>query len=222
MTREEVIKQIQPQPVTLGPVTAALLGKDGAVIKQLLAKIARLQHENHNLNWALGSPGYEQMATPEEEAEHVAAVAEVTANIERMRRRKERHDALVPEGKDYLDEIERLRKERDEAREELNARLAELNDIVAASGSRTNGGAVGHVAAMRRDLDALRAAQRMRPMSDAPRDGTKILAKTHAGFWHMVEFDNRKTSSQWLDRLAILWISERMIAGWWPLPELQK
>ena len=84
-------------------------------------EIERLKRDNHNLNWALGSPGYDQMATPEEEAGHVAAVANVTANIERMRLRKERHDALVPGDEDYLDVIERLRKERDEARAALAA-----------------------------------------------------------------------------------------------------
>ena len=114
MTREELSKQIQPQPVTLGPVTAAMLGKDGAVIKQLLAEIERLKHDNHNLNWALGSPGYDQMATPEEEAEHVAAVANVTANIERMR--KERDASAPADPADMQAFADRLRGDPESAR----------------------------------------------------------------------------------------------------------
>ncbi len=41
---------------------------------------------------------------------------------------------------------------------ECDALLSDWNALVKASGSRTNGGAVGHVAAMRAERDALRAA----------------------------------------------------------------
>jgi hypothetical protein len=45
--------------------------------------------------------------------------------------------------------------ERDEARAELKSVLADWNDLVKASGSPTNGGAIGHVRAMRAELARL-------------------------------------------------------------------
>lgn len=49
---------------------------------------------------------------------------------------------------------------------ELSALLDQWNAMVKASGSPTHGGAVGHVAALRRSLDAVRAMVR-RPGFDA-------------------------------------------------------
>jgi len=81
---------------------------EAAATTPLLERIAALEAENHNLNWALGTEGFDQMATPEEQAEHEKGHAEVMANIDRLKSRRERHDQLVPDGVDYLDLIEAL------------------------------------------------------------------------------------------------------------------
>lgn len=47
--------------------------------------------------------------------------------------------------------------ELDDLRTELDAALRQWNEIVLASGSKTHGGAIGHVAAMRAELGSLRA-----------------------------------------------------------------
>lgn len=52
--------------------------------KELRQEVERLRNEVHNLNWALGTEGYTQMATPEEQAEHEAAVCAVQKNIDRL------------------------------------------------------------------------------------------------------------------------------------------
>lgn len=60
----------------------------------LLERIAQQQQEIHNLNWALGTEGYEQMATPEQQAEHEAAVASINESISNMGKRKTKFDAM--------------------------------------------------------------------------------------------------------------------------------
>lgn len=59
------------------------------------AKIAELEKDVHNLNWALGTDGYQEMATPEEQAEHEAAFVVVKDRITEMAKRKAEYDALV-------------------------------------------------------------------------------------------------------------------------------
>lgn len=49
------------------------------------AEIDSLKADVHNLNWALGTSGFEKMATPEEQAEHEAAMGRVMANVERLK-----------------------------------------------------------------------------------------------------------------------------------------
>ena len=84
--------------------------KDAAAcLRRLHAECESLRHENHNLNWALGIPGYEQMFTAEEQAEADAGHARSVEIIEGMKARKARHEALLPDGRDPLDEIESLR-----------------------------------------------------------------------------------------------------------------
>lgn len=82
-------------------------------IRELVAQNELLRQENHNLNWAMGTVGYEQMATPEQQAEHEAHTAQIHATLEKMRNRKTRHDMTVPAGVDYLDYIDSLQAERD-------------------------------------------------------------------------------------------------------------
>ncbi len=55
-----------------------------------------------------------------------------------------------------------------ELKEELDAVLADWNSLVKASGSRTNGGAVGHVAEMKRNLAA--SSSREAELRDALRE----------------------------------------------------
>lgn len=85
------------------------------VVIRLLDELDRLRHENHNLNWALGTDGYEQMYTEAERVEHADAVARITEHLDRLAARKARLDALVPAGVDILDHIDAMRRERDEA-----------------------------------------------------------------------------------------------------------
>jgi hypothetical protein len=68
-----------------------------AVRDELLA----LRKEVHNLNWALGTPGYAEMATPEEQAEHVAAVGRVDDLLARMAENKRTHDAAMKDAERY-------------------------------------------------------------------------------------------------------------------------
>lgn len=89
-----------------------------AHMRRLHAECESLRHENHNLNWALGAPGYERMFTAEEQAESDAASAEAVEIIEGMKARKARHEALLPDGRDPLDEIESLRAQLAEAQAE--------------------------------------------------------------------------------------------------------
>jgi hypothetical protein len=65
----------------------------------------------------------------------------------------------------------------DALRQELAAVLSDWNSLVRASGSRTNGGAVGHVAALRRD------AERYRYLRN--RDPKEVFGKSGeaAGVW---------------------------------------
>lgn len=62
--------------------------------------------------------------------------------------------------RDYKERLASAEAERDALREELASVLTDWNAIVRASGSPTNGGAVGHVIAMRAERDALRGCVR--------------------------------------------------------------
>jgi multidrug resistance efflux pump len=55
----------------------------------------------HNLNWALGTPGYEEMATAEEQAEHTEACARMDEMLERMAENKRKHDAATKDAERY-------------------------------------------------------------------------------------------------------------------------
>ena len=65
----------------------------GDEITRLRAEVEALNAENHNLNWTLGTPGYNAMATPEEQAEHEAAVARADKFIEQIAKRKAEQEA---------------------------------------------------------------------------------------------------------------------------------
>ncbi len=75
--------------------------ESAAEIERLRADAARLEREVHNLNWALSTPGYEQMATPEDQAEHEAGMARVTAVLDRMAAAKTEHDAMEADAARY-------------------------------------------------------------------------------------------------------------------------
>lgn len=66
------------------------------------ARIAELEAEVHNLNWALGTPGYEQMATPEDQAAHEVGVERVNAMLAKMAANKAEHDAMVKNAERYV------------------------------------------------------------------------------------------------------------------------
>lgn len=100
------------------------------VLLRLLDERDALRHENHNLNWALGTDGYEQMYTEVERAEHAEGMALAMDHIERLAARKARWDALVPAGVDILDHLDALRRQRDEARNTIVDQRIELAALV--------------------------------------------------------------------------------------------
>lgn len=55
------------------------------------------------------------------------------------------------------EDVRKLRAERDQLRAELDSVLADWNALVKASGSPTNGGAIGHVGRLRAELEAVRS-----------------------------------------------------------------
>lgn len=77
--------------------------------QRLEAERDQLRKDVHDLNWALGTQGYETMHDPADQAASDAASAAVLASIERMKARQARHKEMLPDGADPLDEIERLR-----------------------------------------------------------------------------------------------------------------
>jgi cell division protein FtsB len=76
-------------------------GKAEREIERLTAERDALRREVHNLNWALSMPGFEQMATPEDQAEHDAGVAAIDAMLARMEHNKAQHDAMVKDAERY-------------------------------------------------------------------------------------------------------------------------
>ena len=70
-------------------------------IEDLIAERDELRRQVHNLNWALSMPGFEQMATPEDQAEHEAGAAAVDAVLARMEHNKAQHDAMVKDAERY-------------------------------------------------------------------------------------------------------------------------
>jgi hypothetical protein len=70
-------------------------------IERVIAERDELRRQVHNLNWALSMPGFEQMATPEDQAEHEAGVAAVDAVLARMEHNKAQHDAMVKAAERY-------------------------------------------------------------------------------------------------------------------------
>jgi hypothetical protein len=64
-----------------------LLAFEQAVLAKQSAEIEQLRHENHNLNWTLGTDGYGKMYTPEEQAEADKAHADTLERIEAMSKR---------------------------------------------------------------------------------------------------------------------------------------
>lgn len=53
-------------------------------------KIAELKEQVHNLNWALGTDGYEQMATVEQQLEYKEGLKKIEARIANMKHRKDK------------------------------------------------------------------------------------------------------------------------------------
>lgn len=67
----------------------------------LKAENESLKHENHNLKWAIGTEGYEQMATPEEQAEHDKAVQAHNEFIARLEKGKTVYEELKADAERY-------------------------------------------------------------------------------------------------------------------------
>ena len=63
--------------------------------------------ELHNLAWALSLPGFDRMATDEQEAEHQAGVQRVNDVLAEMERRKAEHAAAMADAARFrwLDEV---------------------------------------------------------------------------------------------------------------------
>lgn len=63
--------------------------------------------ELHNLAWALSLPGFDRMATDEQEAEHQAGMQCVTDMLARMEKAKADHDAAMADAARFrwLDEV---------------------------------------------------------------------------------------------------------------------
>lgn len=61
----------------------------------------------HNLAWALSLPGFDRMATDEQEAEHQAGVQRVNEVLARMEKAKAEHDAAMADAERFrwLDEV---------------------------------------------------------------------------------------------------------------------
>jgi hypothetical protein len=70
-------------------------------IEDLIAERDELRRQVHNLNWALSMPGFEQMATPEDQAAHEAGAAAIDAVLARMEHNKAQHDAMVKAAERY-------------------------------------------------------------------------------------------------------------------------
>lgn len=63
--------------------------------------------ELHNLAWALSLPGFDRMATDEQETEHQVGVQRVNDMLQRMERAKAEHDAAMADAARFrwLDEV---------------------------------------------------------------------------------------------------------------------
>ena len=74
------------------------------VPKKLLREAAE---ELHNLAWALSLPGFDRMATDEQEAEHQAGMQRVNDTLARMEKAKADHDAAMADAARFrwLDEV---------------------------------------------------------------------------------------------------------------------
>ena len=57
--------------------------------------------ELHNLAWALSLPGFDRMATDEQEAEHQAGMQRVNDMLARMEKAKAEHDAMERDAARY-------------------------------------------------------------------------------------------------------------------------
>lgn len=82
---------------------------------QVLEQLRRQAEDDartiHNLNWALGTEGYEEMATEEDRADHDEGLRIVSVNLQRLAENKARYDVLVPEGKTLLEVAEDLNRQ---------------------------------------------------------------------------------------------------------------
>jgi hypothetical protein len=84
---------------------ADLCRNEGAT--DIAALLDEAAEEMHNLAWALSLPGFDRMATEEQEAEHQAGVQRVNNMLAEMERRKAEHDAAMADAARFrwLDEV---------------------------------------------------------------------------------------------------------------------
>lgn len=84
--------------LTLNALKALVAERD-----ELRRQLVEAQKELHNLNWALGTEGYDQMATPEEQAEHEAAVRAHHDVLARLEEGKRAYEAMKQDARRYRD-----------------------------------------------------------------------------------------------------------------------
>lgn len=78
---------------------ADLCRNEGAT--DIAALLDEAAEEMHNLAWALSLPGFDRMATDEQEAEHQTGVQRVNDVLAEMEKRKAEHDAMVRDAARY-------------------------------------------------------------------------------------------------------------------------
>lgn len=67
----------------------------------MAALLREAADELHNLAWALSLPGFDRMATDEQESEHQAGVQRVNDMLARMEKAKAEHDAILRDAERY-------------------------------------------------------------------------------------------------------------------------
>ena len=70
-------------------------------VREALAEVADLKKQVHDLNWALGTEGYDKMHDPQDQADHEEACRGTELFIQRMEEAAERQAELVRKAARY-------------------------------------------------------------------------------------------------------------------------
>lgn len=70
-------------------------------LEEAVAKIAALERQVHDLNWALGTEGYDTLSDPQDQADHDAAVRGTELFVQRMAQAAARQQALETDAARY-------------------------------------------------------------------------------------------------------------------------